>query len=205
GFDRVVAIVRSIIGGHYGTACRGRTRPRAVGPESKSRTEQSRHRGPSESSEAGPVHQLIRDVPTVRDPSVETDPQDAVEMILEPALGRRYGPTLGELRKRLGGSDEGWFTDPEYGTRHRVDLTRWSHLPDDTRFQHGFRYQPPKLSKRQSRSRFIRSMLLARMPTEAEHAVTLDEILDAPIPIQRVDRLPEASFPESPWFYGTAR
>ena len=76
-------------------------------------------------------------MPTLTDQSGEGRvPEVENEVTLELAPGRNpnWGPTLADLRSSLGGSDQGTFTDPRYGTKHAVDLGPWAQLPPDTRF-----------------------------------------------------------------------
>ena len=96
-------------------------------------------------------------------------------MTLELAPGRNpnWGPTLADLRSRLGGSDQGTFTDPRYGTKHPVDLGPWAHLPPDTRFTLQF-HRPVRGSQRDRRRLAVESLLTASMPFVRDEARTLD-------------------------------
>src|SRR5262249_40818207 len=69
--------------------------------------------------------------------SRSTKASGAVRMELAPALDRNWGPTLADLRARLGGSDQGEFTDPRFRSKHAVDLRPWSQLPPNTHFKFG--------------------------------------------------------------------
>lgn len=128
------------------------------------------------------------------------DKQSVVSMELAPALGRNWGPTLADLRTRLGGADQGEFTDPRFGIKHAVDLRPWAELPPDTHFKLGFHY-PVEGSPRDRRRLGIESLLTSSsaMPQEADEARTLDEILDATLHTQRVVPRGDGTYEDQEW------
>jgi hypothetical protein len=119
------------------------------------------------------------------------------DVILElaPGLNPNWGPTLADLRARLGGSDQGTFTDPRYGTKHVVDLRPWTHLPPQTRFILRFHY-PVSESHRERRRLALEDLLTAGMPFVADEARTLDELLDMGLETQDLMPQPDGTFQE---------
>jgi len=119
-------------------------------------------------------------------------------MELAPALDRNWGPTLADLRARLGGSDQGEFTDPRFRSKHAVDLRPWSQLPPNTHFKFGFHY-PVEGSPRNRRRQGIESLLTSAMRQTASQARTLDEILDSPLHMQRVVQQADGTLEDQKW------
>jgi hypothetical protein len=128
------------------------------------------------------------------------------DVILElaPGLNPNWGPTLADLRARLGGSDQGTFTDPRYGTKHVVDLRPWTHLPPQTRFILRFHY-PVSESHRERRRLALEDLLTAGMPFVADEARTLDELLDMGLETQDLMPQPDGTFQELEWRMRSAR
>ena len=104
----------------------------------------------------------------------------SVTMQLEPFRGHGAGPTLAELRERLGGSDHGEFREPWYGTNHPVDLRPWADLPPETRFRLRYQYQP-SMARPKRGLLLIDALLSAAMPRSSDTAATLDELINRPI------------------------
>jgi hypothetical protein len=128
------------------------------------------------------------------------------DVILElaPGLSPNWGPTLADLRTRLGGSDQGTFTDPRFGTKHAVDLRPWTHLPPQTRFVLHFHYPVPE-SHSVRRRLAVESLLTSGMPFVMDEARTLDELLDTGLETQDLEPQSDGTFKELDWRMRTAR
>ena len=102
---------------------------------------------------------------------------------VEPAAPGALGPTLDDLRKQLDGAESGEVREPLLGTRHHIDLSRWAHLPPETRFRFAFEYTPTR-PDRSEPSDLIDALLIAVLPASQDRARTQDELLDCRLPTQ---------------------
>jgi len=149
----------------------------------------------------------VPEVPTLPDESGDgrgPEVESEVTLELAPSPNPNWGPTLADLRSRLGGSDQGTFTDPRYGTKHAVDLRPWAHLPPDTRFTLRF-HHPVRGSERDRRRLAVESLLTASMPFVPDEGRTLDELLHTGLETQDLKPQPDGTFKESDWVIRTAR